>query len=134
MSEWIEEEETVSERLVPVTNSIYDAIVVQSEVERKFIDKLKKRTDVRLFVKLPGWFKVKTPVGQYNPDWGLVMEDVDKFGDPGPLLYLVRETKSDPSASSLRVREHQKIHCGDRHFVGALGVDFRVVTSADDLP
>ena len=53
MSEWVEEEETVSDRLVPVENSIYDHIVVQSETERKFVEKLKKRKDVRLFVKLP---------------------------------------------------------------------------------
>lgn len=54
MSEWVEEEETVSDRLIPVDNSIYDHIVVQSETERKFIEKLRRRNDVRLFVKLPG--------------------------------------------------------------------------------
>ncbi len=92
MSEWVEEEETVSERLIPVDNSIYDHIVVQSETEKKFVEKLKKMKNVRLFIKLPSWFKVGTPVGQYNPDWGLVMEQV--FGEDGPLLYLIRETKS----------------------------------------
>ena len=115
MTEWVEEEETVSERLIPVENSIYDHIVVQSDTEKRFVEKLKKRTDVRLFVKLPGWFKVATPVGQYNPDWGLVMEEVDAFGDHGPLLYLVRETKSTTVASELRGTENQKNHCGERH-------------------
>lgn len=134
MMEWVEEEETVSERLVPVNNSIYDHIVVQSETEKRFVEKLKKRTDVKLFVKLPGWFKVPTPVGQYNPDWGLVMDEVDAFGDRGPLLYLVRETKSSTVPDELRGTENQKIHCGARHFGSALGVDYRVITSADDLP
>jgi type III restriction enzyme len=134
MSEWIEEEETVSDRLISVDNSIYDQIVVQSETEKRFVEKLKKRSDVRLFVKLPAWFKVKTPVGQYNPDWGLVMEEVDVFGDKGPLLYLVRETKSMTVATELRGTKNQKNHCGKRHFVGALGEDYRVITSADDLP
>jgi type III restriction enzyme len=134
MTEWAEEEETVSERLIPVENSIYDHIVVQSDTEKRFVEKLKKRTDVRLFVKLPGWFKVTTPVGQYNPDWGLVMEEVDAFGDHGPLLYLVRETKSTTVASELRGTENQKNHCGKAHFVGALGVDYKVITSADELP
>ena len=132
MSEWVEEEETVSERLIPVDNSIYDNIVVQSETEKKFVEKLKKMKNVRLFIKLPNWFKVGTPVGQYNPDWGLVMEQV--FGEDGPLLYLVRETKSSTVADDLRGTENQKIRCGERHFVGALGVDYRVVTSADELP
>jgi type III restriction enzyme len=134
MTEWVEEEETVSNRLIPVDNSIYDHIVVQSDTEKRFVEKLKKRTDVCLFVKLPAWFKVATPVGQYNPDWGLVMEKVDAFGDGGPLLYLVRETKSTTVASELRGTETQKNHCGERHFVGALDVDYRVITSADDLP
>lgn len=134
MAEWIEEEETVSDRLVAVNNSIYDHIVVQSETERKFVEKVKKRTDVSLFVKLPAWFKVRTPVGQYNPDWGLVMEEVDAFGDKGPLLYLVRETKSTTVAAELRGTENQKNHCGERHFAGALDVDYRVITSAEDLP
>jgi type III restriction enzyme len=134
MSEWVEEEETVSDRLVPVSNSIYDNILVQSDTERRFAEKLKRRGDVRLFVKLPGWFKVATPIGSYNPDWALVMEQVDAHGDPGPLLYLVRETKSTTVAEDLRGTENQKIHCGKRHFTGALGVDYRVVTNADDLP
>jgi len=134
MTEWVEEEETISERLIPVSNSIYDHIVVQSNTEKEFVEKLKKRNDIRLFVKLPSWFKVTTPVGQYNPDWGLVMEEVDAFGEPGPLLYLVRETKSTTVPDELRGTENQKIHCGDRHFKGALGVDYRVITSADDLP
>lgn len=134
MTEWAEQEETVSERLIPVENSIYDHIVVQSDTEKRFVEKLKKMNNVRLFVKLPNWFKVATPVGQYNPDWGLVMEETDAFGDQGPLLYLVRETKSTTVASGLRGTENQKNHCGKEHFVGALGVDYRVITSADELP
>lgn len=131
MTEWVEQEETVSDRLVPVENSIYDQIVVQSDTERKFAEKLKKRKDVRLFVKLPGWFKVATPVGQYNPDWALVMEEAT---DAEALLYLIRETKSTTVADALRGTENQKIHCGKQHFTGALNVDFKVVTNADDLP
>ena len=105
-----------------------------SHIVPKFVRWLKKRTDVRLFVKLPNWFKVLTPVGHYNPDWGLVMDEVDAFGERGPLLYLVRETKSSTIPDELRGTENQKIHCGARHFGGALGVDYRVITSADDLP
>ncbi len=136
MTEWVEEQEAASDRLVPATKSIYDHIVCDSATERQFLDKLKSRKDVRLFVKLPAWFKVATPVGQYNPDWGLVMDQPDEFGELGnkPLLYLVRETKSTTVASALRGQEHQKIHCGEIHFTGALGVDYKVVTNADDLP
>ena len=47
---------------------------------------------------------------------------------------LIRETKSSTVPDELRGTENQKIHCGKRHFTGALGVDYRVVTSADELP
>jgi hypothetical protein len=51
-----------------------------------------------------------------------------------PLLYLIRETKSSPAPGDLRGQEAQKIHCGSRHFNGALGVDYKVVQTADELP
>jgi type III restriction enzyme len=136
MELWAEEEETTSDRIVQVDKSIYDFIVCQSETERKFVEKLKTRNDVRLFVKLPAWFKVPTPIGNYNPDWALVMSQPDQYGDMdnGPLLYLIRETKGATAPDKLRGTENQKIHCGERHFKGGLEVDFRVVTSADHLP
>ena len=72
-----------------------------------------------------------TPVGHYIPDWALVMESAD---EAETLLYLVRETKSTTLPDERRGVENQKVHCGERHFAGALGVDFRIVTNADDLP
>ena len=129
MSQWVESEPS-DERAVPVENSLYDRIVVQSNTEREFAEHLKRRTDVKLFVKLPDWFKVPTPVGQYNPDWAVVMEDPEG----GPLLYLIRETKSTTAADERRGTENDKVECGERHFDGALGVNFRVVTHAEKLP
>jgi type III restriction enzyme len=136
MELFAEEEETASDRIVEVDKSIYDFIVCQSETERRFVEALKLRNDVRLFLKLPSWFKVPTPVGNYNPDWGLVMTEPDQFGDSenAPILYLIRETKSETDADKLRGTENQKIHCGRRHFAGALGVDFKTIKSADELP
>lgn len=76
-----------------------------------------------------------TPVGNYNPDWGLVMARLDPFGETStrPLLYLVRETKSTTQAGQRRGTENQKVHCGERHFNGALGVGFETITRAEDL-
>jgi type III restriction enzyme len=94
---------------------------------------LEARDDVKLYVKLPPGFKVRTPVGEYNPDWGVVFEERDQFGDPQETLYLVRETKGSTNFADLYQSEAQKIRCGERHFVDALAVDFAVVTTADDL-
>ena len=116
---------------MPTDHSSYDQVVVQSDTERRFAEQLNKRKDVRPFLKLPAWFKVPTPVGQYNPDWALIMESAE---DRDALLYLIRETKSTTAEDQLRGTENQKIHCGERHFRGASAVDYRVVIRADELP
>ncbi|MBI2497744.1 MAG: DEAD/DEAH box helicase family protein [Opitutae bacterium] len=91
---------------------LYDGVECDSEVERKFAEQLDARADIKLFVKLPWWFKVETPVGDYNPDWAIVREVA---GEP-PRLYLVRETKSTGDFSQLEKAEQDKIACGKRHF------------------
>jgi type III restriction enzyme len=94
-------------------------------VEREFAQKRDQREDIRLFVKLPDWFKVETPVGTYNPDWAIVKHDHET-------LYLVRETKGTKDFLKLRTTEADKVRCGQRHFE-ALNVPFAVVTSAEDV-
>ena len=92
--------------------SFYGCFAFHSEVERKFAEKLEGMDSVRFFVKLPGWFKVQTPIGNYNPDWGIVMEEVDQFADKGQRLYLVRETESTKVLGEMRPSEAQKLKCG----------------------
>jgi hypothetical protein len=47
-------------------------------------------------------------------------------------LEPVTRLSYDP-LSQLCPDEARKIRCGERHFQGALGVDYRVVTSADKI-
>jgi type III restriction enzyme len=108
-----------------VGKSVYEYVVYDSEVERQFARKLDEREDIKLFVKLPRWFEVDTPVGKYNPDWAIVKQD-------GQVLYLVRETKSTREFIKLRTSEADKVRCGQRHFE-AIGVPFAVAVSADDV-
>jgi type III restriction enzyme len=51
-----------------VKNSVYEYVVYESDIEREFAQQLDNRQDIKLFVKLPRWFEVDTPVGKYNPD------------------------------------------------------------------
>jgi type III restriction enzyme len=136
MSQFEAEVDSWEQYMVPSPHSIYDHVVYDSEIERSFVEGLEERDDVRLYLKLPAWFKVPTPVGEYNPDWAIVMEERDAHGEPlgKPLLYLVRETKDANWQTSLRPTERRKITCGERHFEGALGVNYRVVTTAGELP
>ena len=96
-----------------------------SEVEREFAKRLDEREDIKLFVKLPRWFEIDTPVGKYNPDWAIVKQD-------GKTLYLVKETKGTRDFLRLRTQEAYKLNCGKRHFE-SLGVPFSVVTSPDEV-
>jgi type III restriction enzyme len=134
MSQLIDEIPGWLDHLVAAERSVYDHIVWESNIEREFVEDLENDDRIKFYVKLPGWFTVDTPVGTYNPDWAIVMEDRDEHGDVTETLYLVRETKSDNWKTSLRPNEVRKIVCGERHFTGALGVSYRVVSKTGDLP
>lgn len=105
--------------------SLFDYIEFDSEVERRFAQDLDNNQNVRLFVKLPPWFTIDTPIGPYNPDWAFVTERDEK-------LYFVRETKSSLDSEERRIKENQKIQCGRRHFK-SIGVDFDVVKSLAEV-
>jgi type III restriction enzyme len=108
-----------------VTKSIYEHIVYDSEIEKEFAKKLDEREDIKLFVKLPAWFKVETPIGSYNPDWAIIKQD-------GKAFYLIRETKGTKDFLKLRTSEADKIRCGVQHFK-ELGVDYDVVVTANEV-
>jgi type III restriction enzyme len=110
---------------LPVRNSVYEHVVYDSEIEKQFAKKLDQRDDIKLFVKLPHWFEIDTPVGKYNPDWAIIKHD-------NHTLYLMRETKSTRDFIKLRTSEADKIRCGQKHF-DSLGVPFSVVVSADEV-
>ncbi|MDD5458481.1 MAG: DEAD/DEAH box helicase family protein [Phycisphaerae bacterium] len=96
--------------------TVYDFVLVDSEVERQFLKELEARDDVKFYLKLPFWFKIDTPLGTYNPDWAIVFEHDRK-------IYFVAETKS--AGEELRQSETDKIHCGKKHFANFEGVKFR---------
>lgn len=110
---------------LPVRKSLYEYVVYESKVERDFAEQLDQCDDIKLFMKLPGWFQIETPVGKYNPDWAIVKHD-------GQTLYLARETKGTRDFLKLRTSEADKVRCGARHF-DTLGVPFDVVSTASDV-
>lgn len=113
------QEETVAPRVLAVAHSVTDYVVCDSEVEERFAHFLDERSDVPLFIKLPDWFKIPTPLGNYNPDWAFVRERPE-----GQFLYLVRETKGGSDIKKLRFEsEGWKIKFGEAHF-RSIRVDF----------
>lgn len=132
MTQFVAEIESWQEYLVPASQSLYDHVIVDSEVERRFVGDLegKYKLFVKAYVKLPSWFVVSTPVGNYNPDWAIVAVDPQNNAEK---LYFVSETKSTPDLDELRPDEARKIKCGKRHFEDALEVSYKHVTSVEEL-
>jgi type III restriction enzyme len=121
--------EAYEDNLVRVTKSIYDYIICDSNVERQYALDLEKREDVELFLKLPDWFKIDTPIGGYNPDWAIVR----RLESGAKVVYLVRETKGTTDISALRFEgEAWKIEFGRKHFM-AIDVDYKVASKANQL-
>ncbi|PIT95176.1 DEAD/DEAH box helicase [Candidatus Falkowbacteria bacterium CG10_big_fil_rev_8_21_14_0_10_39_9] len=106
--------ESYEDSTLPVTRSIYDAIVHDSDVEMNFALDLEHDEQIKLFIKMPNWYKVETPVGGYNPDWAIVTAKRDLKGNEGEKVYFVIETKGD--IENLRPTEKAKIESAKKHF------------------
>jgi type III restriction enzyme len=112
------------DKIVPTKKSVYDYILYDSGVEKRFAEGLEHLRNIKYFIKLPGWFKVETPIGTYNPDWAILKEN-------GKIVYMIRETKATKEQLQLRLPEVDKIECGRQHFI-ALGVDYDLATCIED--
>lgn len=97
--------------LVDTERSVYEQVVCDSDTEVGFAQQLENNPTFKVYAKLPGWFKVPTPLGAYNPDWAVLVEK-----DGIERLYFVVETKSSLFTDDLRDRESGKITCGEAHF------------------
>jgi len=106
--------------------TITDYVEIMSEPERKFAEECETREDVEFYIKLPHWFEVKTPIGNYQPDWALIFKNEKK-------LYFVAETKSSLDETKRRVEENMKIKCGKRHFAEFPEVEYKVVKNVGEL-
>jgi type III restriction enzyme len=125
-SEFSIEEQVDIESSVAVNKSIYERVIFDSTIERNFALAMDKRPDVLLFVKLPWWYKIDTPVGKYNPDWAIALKN-------GEIFYIVRETKGTTNLDKLPFEmEKTKVLSGAAHFK-ELGVSYAVVKSAGDV-
>ncbi len=105
--------------------TIYSNLIpLDSNVEYAFAQDCEGRDDIEFYFKLPNWFKIKTPIGTYNPDWALIKKNEKT-------IYFVAETKS--TGQELRLSEKQKIKCGKAHFREFPEVTFKQIAGVSDL-
>ena len=119
-------------RMLASQKSVYDHVIWDSPNEAKFAEELEASSAVKVYTKLPPWFQVPTPLGNYNPDWAVLIENGDS-----ERLYFVAETKGSSFIDDLRNRERAKVECGRAHFaaleVGESPAKYRVVHRLDEL-
>ncbi len=118
--------------MLAATKSVYEQVIYQSDTERTFAEQLEKNEAIKVYAKLPNWFKVPTPLGSYNPDWAVLVEK-----DGAERLYLVVETKGSLFAEDIREKENAKIKCSEAHFkalaTGENPARYIKATNLDDL-
>lgn len=111
--------------------NLFDHVDYDSHVERTFAAQLENnREHVKLFAKLPRRFKVRTPVGEYSPDWAIVYDE-----DGVQRLYLIRETKGTRNLADLEWDEAMRIRFARQHFAAAPdgAVDYEHTTDKHGL-
>jgi len=101
----------LSKNMLESQKSVYGYVVYDSDVEAEFAKSFELSDDVKVYAKLPDWFKIDTPLGSYNPDWAVLVEM-----DGQEKLYFVVETKGSLFTDTLRLTEQAKIECGREHF------------------
>ena len=116
----------LEQNIIKSDRSVYDYIIYGSDVEKGFAESFEHNNSIKVYAKLPNWFKIATPLGSYNPDWAVLIEDngLNK-------LYFVLETKGSILIENLRLTESNKIICGEKHFE-ALGQSVKF-TKADNF-
>jgi type III restriction enzyme len=104
---------------------VFDKMLVDSDVERTFAKTADLDDEIICFLKLPSYYKIKTPIGEYEPDFGLVMKRKSLKTGSESEYYFVIETKGTNEINdkkSLTESEVYRIKCAMKHFE-ALGVE-----------
>lgn len=95
-----------------LSKHVYDYVIADSNVEKKFAQALDISHEVAVYAKLPRGFFIPTPVGDYNPDWAIAFTDGSVKH-----IYFVAETKGSISSMALRELENSKIECARKFFI-----------------
>lgn len=120
---------SLSDNILKVEKHIYDYLKTDSKVERNFAQDL-ETWEISVYAKLPSWFKIPTPIWNYNPDWAIVIDKKDiKY------IYFIAETKGSLETLSLKWTEDLKIAYARKHFESLWNTDIKydVITNYNDL-
>lgn len=110
-------------------HGVWDKTLYDSGFERDFAldaDNNVKNPDVICFLKFPTWYKIPTPIGNYEPDFGIVLKRVSlRNNQERKEYYFVVEIKGTNDLydkKALTPHEIARIECAKKHF-SALGIE-----------
>lgn len=120
------------------SKTIYENLIpLDSGIESKFAKDCETSDQIKFYFKLPNWFKITTPIGNYNPDWAVVFEDDNLPDGKAGKIYFVAETKDTGTQqvdlSKLSSSEQLKIKCGKAHFNEFEKIEYKVVNKVGQL-
>lgn len=113
---------------------VFDKMIIDSTIEKHFAMATDLDDEVICFLKLPYYYKIQTPIGEYNPDFGIVMKRKSLRDGNESEFYFVIETKGTNDINdkkSLKESEIYKIECALKHFA-TLGVEIQYKAPVKD--
>lgn len=113
---------------------VFDKMIIDSTIERHFAIAADSDDEVICFLKLPSYYKIPTPIGEYNPDFGLVMKRKRLREGTESEFYFVIETKGTNDINdkkALKESEIYKINCALKHFA-TLGMEVQYKAPVKD--
>jgi type III restriction enzyme len=119
--------------MVESSKSPFEYTIYDSGIEKDLSREFERNNNVKVYTKLPDWFKIETPLGNYNPDWAVLFEI-----DGKEQLYFVVESKGTLGYDFLKPSEQGKIDCGKKHFeelarVTKSNIKMELVTNGNDF-
>lgn len=109
-------------------HGLWDKTLYDSGFERDFAVDAdnKENSNVVCFLKFPTWYKIPTPIGNYEPDFGVVLKRVSlRDSHDQQEYYFVVEIKGTNDIADKRAltpHEIARIQCAIKHF-RSLGIE-----------
>ena len=108
-------------------HGVWDKTLYDSSLEKEFAKEADKstNTEVLCFLKFPRWYKIPTPIGDYVPDFGIVLHkrQLNSLHEDNEYYFVIeiKGTNHINDTRALTPHEVGRIKCAMEHF-RALGI------------
>lgn len=109
-------------------HGVWDKMLYDSGYEKAFAEEADKpmNSEVLCFLKFPTWYKIPTPIGSYEPDFGVVLHKKQLLGDQEDKEYYfvveIKGTEDIDDIKALTPHEKARILFAVKHF-RSLGIE-----------